>query len=41
LMSLVASAITYELIEVRLRRLLDGAVRGMFFRSLSKMEQSA
>ena len=41
LMSLVASAISYELIEVRLRRLLDGAVRGMFFRSLSKMEQSA
>ena len=40
LMSLVASAISYELIEVRLRRLLDGAARTMFFRSLNKMEQS-
>jgi peptidoglycan/LPS O-acetylase OafA/YrhL len=33
-MSLVASAISSELIEVRLRRLLDGAIRGMFFRPL-------
>lgn len=38
-MSLVASAISYELIEVRLRRLLDGAIRGMFFRPL-KVGQS-
>ena len=37
-MSLVASAISYELIEVRLRRLLDGAIRGMFFRP--QIEQS-
>ena len=37
-MSLVASAISYELIEVRLRRLLDGAIRGMFFRR--QIEQS-
>jgi len=40
LMSLVASAISYDLIEVRLRRLLDGAVRTTLFRPLSKMEQS-
>ncbi|MBB4379848.1 acyltransferase [Bradyrhizobium sp. SBR1B] len=38
-MSLVASAISYELIEVRLRRLLDGAIRGTFFRPL-KVGQS-
>ncbi|AWL99687.1 acyltransferase family protein [Bradyrhizobium amphicarpaeae] len=38
-MSLVASAISYELIEVRLRRLLDGAIRGMVFRPL-KVGQS-
>ncbi|MGY4472324.1 peptidoglycan/LPS O-acetylase OafA/YrhL [Bradyrhizobium sp. LB9.1b] len=40
LTSLVASAISYEMIEVRLRRLLDGAVRTTLFRPLSKMEQS-
>ncbi len=40
LMSLVASAISYELIEVRLRRLLDGAVRTTFFRPLRGSEQS-
>lgn len=40
-MSLVASAISYELIEVRLRRLLDSAVRGLLFRPLRKIEQSA
>lgn len=39
-MSLIASAISYELIEVRLRRLLDGALRSLFFRPLGKMEQS-
>ncbi|MFT4115738.1 acyltransferase family protein [Bradyrhizobium sp.] len=40
-MSLVASAISYELIEVRLRRLLDGALRGPLFGSLGgKMEHS-
>ncbi|MDE5446972.1 acyltransferase family protein [Bradyrhizobium sp. CSA207] len=39
-MSLAASAISYELIEVRLRRLMDGALRSLFFRPLSKMEQS-
>lgn len=38
-MSLVASAISYELIEVRLRRLLDCAIRSMFFRPL-KVGQS-
>ncbi|MEY9895845.1 acyltransferase family protein [Bradyrhizobium sp. USDA 329] len=37
-MSLVASAISYELIEVRLRRLLDGAIRSMFSRP--QIEQS-
>ena len=37
-MSLVASAISYELIEVRLRRVLDGAMRGLFFRPLHKAE---
>jgi hypothetical protein len=31
-MSLIASAISYELIEVRLRRLLDGALRSLLFR---------
>lgn len=36
--SLVASAISYELIEVRLRRLLDGAIRSMFSRP--QIEQS-
>jgi peptidoglycan/LPS O-acetylase OafA/YrhL len=40
IMALVASAISYELIEVRLRRLLDGAIRGMLFRPLHKMEPS-
>jgi peptidoglycan/LPS O-acetylase OafA/YrhL len=40
-MSLVASAISYELIEVRLRRLLDSAIRSVFFRPLHKAEQSA
>lgn len=39
-MSLAASAISYDLIEVRLRRLLDGAVRTTLFRPLSKVEQS-
>ncbi len=39
-MSLVASAISYELIEVRLRRLLDGALRGLFFRPIGKMRPS-
>lgn len=38
--SLVASAISYDLIEVRLRRLLDGAVRSMLFRPPGKVEQS-
>lgn len=41
IVSLVASAISYELIEVRLRRLLDGTLSGLFFRPLGKMEQSA
>lgn len=40
-MSLIASAVSYELIEVRLRRLLDGAIRNAFSRPLHKMEQSA
>jgi hypothetical protein len=35
------SAISFELIEVRLRRLLDTAVRGVLFRPLRKVEQSA
>jgi hypothetical protein len=39
-MALVASAISYELIEVRLRRLLDGTFRGMFFRPPGKVEHS-
>lgn len=37
-MSLVASAISYELIEVRLRRLLDGAMRSLLFRPLRKVQ---
>jgi peptidoglycan/LPS O-acetylase OafA/YrhL len=40
LLSLVVSAISYELIEVRLRRSLDGVLRSLFFRPLGKMEQS-
>lgn len=40
IMALVASAISYELIEVRLRRLLDGTFRGMFFRPPGKVEHS-
>jgi peptidoglycan/LPS O-acetylase OafA/YrhL len=40
-MSLIVSAISFELIEVRLRRLLDTAVRGVLFRPLRKVEQSA
>lgn len=36
-MSLIASAISYELIEVRLRRLLDGALRSLLFRSPGKV----
>jgi len=39
-MALVASAISYELIEVRLRRLLDGAFRGLLFGRLGKVEHS-
>ncbi|QPF88087.1 acyltransferase [Bradyrhizobium genosp. L] len=39
-MALVASAISYELIEVRLRRLLDHAFRGLLFRPLGKIGQS-
>lgn len=39
-MALVASAISYELIEVRLRRLLDHAFRGLLFRPLGKVEHS-
>lgn len=40
IMALAASAISYELIEVRLRRLLDHAFRGLLFRPLGKVEQS-
>jgi len=40
IMSLVASAISYELIEVRLRRLLDGALRNQLFGPVGKMEHS-
>lgn len=40
-MSLIVSAISFELIEVRLRRLLDAAVRGFLFGPLRKVEQSA
>jgi peptidoglycan/LPS O-acetylase OafA/YrhL len=39
--SLVASAVSYELIEVRLRRILDASLRGLFFGPLGKMEQPA
>jgi peptidoglycan/LPS O-acetylase OafA/YrhL len=39
-LALAASAISYELIEVRLRRLLDNAFRGLLFRPLGKVEQS-
>jgi peptidoglycan/LPS O-acetylase OafA/YrhL len=39
-MSLAASAISYELIEVRLRRLLDGALRGPLFGPVAKMAHS-
>jgi peptidoglycan/LPS O-acetylase OafA/YrhL len=39
-MALVASAISYELIEVRLRRFLDGVFRSLFFRPLGKVEHS-
>ncbi|KJC49497.1 exopolysaccharide biosynthesis protein [Bradyrhizobium sp. LTSP885] len=39
-MSLAASAISYELIEVRLRRWLDNAFRGWLFRPLGKVEHS-
>ena len=37
--SLVASAISYQLIEVRLRRVLDGTLRGLLFGPLDKFEQ--
>jgi len=40
-LSLIASAISYELIEVRLRRLIDGSLRGLFFRPLGSMGHSA
>lgn len=39
-LSLIASAISYELIEVRLRRLIDGRLRGLLFRPLGRMENS-
>lgn len=39
-LSLIASAISYELIEVRLRRLVDGSLRGLFFRPLGSMGHS-
>jgi peptidoglycan/LPS O-acetylase OafA/YrhL len=37
ILSLIASAISYELIEVRLRRWLDGAFRGVLFRRLGEL----
>lgn len=39
-MSLIASAISYELIEVRLRRVLDRSLRSFFVRPLPAMEHS-
>jgi peptidoglycan/LPS O-acetylase OafA/YrhL len=38
-LSLIASAISYELIEVRLRRLIDRSLRGLFFRPLGSIER--
>ncbi|MBK3665302.1 acyltransferase [Bradyrhizobium diazoefficiens] len=37
--SLIASAISYQLIEVRLRRVMGGALRGLLFGPLDKFEQ--
>src|SRR4051812_43187194 len=39
-LSLIASAISYELIEVRLRRLIDRGLRGLLFRPLPSMEHT-
>ncbi|MFB9268767.1 acyltransferase family protein [Bradyrhizobium erythrophlei] len=40
ILALAVSAISYELIEVRLRRLLDSAFRGWLFRPIGKVEHS-
>ena len=37
-LSLIVSAISYELIEVRLRRMIDGSLRGLFFRPIAGIE---
>jgi peptidoglycan/LPS O-acetylase OafA/YrhL len=37
ILALIASAVSYELIEVRLRRLLDGAFRNALFRPLGEV----
>ncbi|MDN3274172.1 acyltransferase [Frankia sp. RB7] len=39
-LSLIASAFSYELIEVRLRLLIDRGLRGVFFRPLASIEHS-